>query len=313
MHFSRLMSESKTGLSRYDLGEEQVKQIKDLIARALAEDVGDGDITTLATVPKEKQGSAKFLAKDDGVVAGLGVVELVLSTVDPNLKVSWMVEDGARVNKGQVFGTVRGSMHSLLTAERLTLNLLQRMSGIATATRRMVDAVSGTKAKILDTRKTAPGMRALDKLAVKLGGGTNHRIGLFDMAMIKDNHIAAAGGIRKAVEQMHAYMARTGKRVEIEVETRTLDELKEVLSLLPELPVHRIMLDNMVRRNPDGSVDTSLLEQALKLIDGKIPVEASGNVSLETVGAIARTGVDFISTGGITHSVKALDISLKIQ
>lgn len=292
--------------------------IKSVIAAALAEDAGHrGDITTLATISESRQATATFLAKADGTLAGLAVADMVLSQVDPSLSVAWSLQDGDRVAAGTQFGVVTGSARSILVAERIALNFMQRMSGIATATAAMVDAARGHKARILDTRKTAPGLRLLDKWAVALGGGTPHRMGLFDMMMIKDNHIAAAGGIREAVSAAEAYIAaqQLGD-VEVEVETRTLAEVQEILGELDGAPhVRRVMLDNMVRLDPSapGGVDVSLLQQAVAAIGGRVATEASGNVTLATVGVIAATGVDFISVGGLTHSVKALDISLNIE
>lgn len=294
-----------------------------LIQRALEEDVQTGDISSLATISPSVMAEARFLAKMDGVVAGLSVAEKVLLTVDPELSIRWTIADGARVKRGTEFGFVTGRAHSLLKAERLTLNLLQRMSGVATATRQMVDAVGPYKAKILDTRKTAPGLRVVDKLAVKLGGGTNHRMGLYDMVMIKDNHIEAAGGLTPALKVVHKYLQEKDLKgkVPIEVECRTLEEVKEALAFKPD-EIDRLMLDNMVKvvyivDKGDSSikvkVDTSMLESALQLLGGKFKTEASGNVTLETVHAIAATGVDYISSGSLTHSVVALDISMKIK
>ncbi|GIV60355.1 MAG: nicotinate-nucleotide diphosphorylase (carboxylating) [Rhodothermaceae bacterium] len=283
--------------------------LDDLIARALAEDVGPGDVTTLATIPEGTRATAAFLAKEDGVLAGLYVAERVFAAVDPAVRVHWHAADGDAVARGTVFGTVEGAARSLLTAERTALNLLQRMSGIATATRRMAGAAR--PARILDTRKTAPGLRLLDKWAVRLGGGENHRIGLFDMILIKDNHIAAAGGVRAAIEAAHRYRHATGRTgLKIEVEARTLDEVEAILATGG---VDIILLDNMARRRDDGSVDTSLLREAVARIGGTVQTEASGNVTPETVAAIAATGVDFISSGALTHSVRALDLSLKID
>lgn len=277
-----------------------------LLKRALAEDVGDGDVTTLATIPAEQRGEAHFLAKADGVLAGLAVAERVFAAVDSHLEVSWAANDGAQATKGLLFGTVSGSARSILTAERLALNLMQRMSGIATLASRMAKAAY--PARILDTRKTAPGLRLLDKWAVIIGGGSNHRIGLYDMVLIKDNHIASAGSIEKAILATHKYLDAQNLSLPIEIETRTLAEVDEVMRVGQ---VDRVLLDNMVTR--DGpAIDTSMLEEAIRRIDGQFQTEASGNVTLETVSAIGKTGVDFISSGALTHSVTALDISLKI-
>lgn len=284
------------------------EKLRDLIGRALAEDVGGGDVTTEATVRSGTPAEARFLAKEDGVLAGQRVAELVMQHVDASLSCSWTRRDGETVYKGTAFGTVRGEAASILTAERLTLNLMQRMSGIATETHRYVDAVRRHGARILDTRKTAPGLRLLDKWAVRLGGGENHRIGLFDMILIKDNHIAAAGNIAAALK--HARRYAESRNLKIEIETRSADEVDEVLA---EEGVDIILLDNMVDLRPDDTVDVSRLREAVKRINGRITTEASGNVTLQTVEAIAATGVDYISTGALTHSVRALDISLQMK
>lgn len=284
--------------------------IDDLVARALEEDIGTGDVTSLATIPVSSTAEATFLAKADGVLAGLLVAERVFAAVDAALEVRWSKQDGEPVPTGTRFGTVAGRAQSLLQAERLALNLMQRMSGIATATRRMVDATGPHPARILDTRKTAPGLRLLDKWAVRLGGGENHRIGLYDMILIKDNHIAAVGGVRAAIEAARHYREQTGQDLRIEIETRTLDELQTVLEVGG---VDVVLLDNMVRVEPDGTVDTSLLARAVALVAGRFATEASGNVTLQTVPAIAATGVDYISSGALTHSVTALDLSLKMD
>jgi nicotinate-nucleotide pyrophosphorylase (carboxylating) len=281
-----------------------------LIARALDEDVGHGDVTTLATVGAEVRAEGRFLAKASGVVAGLAVAERVFAQLDESVQVSFDVDDGARVEAGTVFGRAAGPARSLLVGERLALNLMQRMSGIATATRRMAEATGDYPARILDTRKTAPGLRALDKWAVLLGGGENHRVGLYDMVLVKDNHIAAAGGVAEAILAARRYVESAGLDVLVEVEARTLEEIEAVLAAGG---VDRILLDNFVRVAPGGTVDTSGLEEALALVGGRIPCEASGNVTLQTVPAIAATGVDYISSGALTHSVEALDISLKLR
>ena len=281
-----------------------------LIARALAEDVGPGDVTTEATIPEGTPAAARFLLKEDGVVAGLAVAERVFAAVDPDLAVTWTAADGDRLPAGTVFGTVRGRARSVLTAERLALNVVQRMGGIATAAAAMAEAAR--PATVLDTRKTAPGLRALDKWAVRLGGAQNHRAGLYDMVMVKDNHIAAAGGVRQAVEAVGAYARRTGRDVPVEVEARTLDEVDAVLAAVDAgARVDRILLDNMARPT-DGGLDVSLLAQAVARVGGRVRTEASGNVTLGTVAAIAATGVDYISSGALTHSVRALDVSLKV-
>ncbi len=284
--------------------------LDDLIARALAEDVGPGDVTTRATIPPETRAEGRFLAKESGVAAGLYVANRVFAAVDDGVQVEWQKEDGAPVEAGEVFGQVHGRARSILTGERLALNLMQRMSGIATATRRLVEAAGPHRARILDTRKTVPGLRALDKWAVRLGGGENHRIGLYDLILIKDNHIAAAGGVRQAIEAAQRYRDAEAPGLEIEVETRTLAEIHEALAVGG---IGYLLLDNMAHLRDDGTVDTELLAQAVRLVAGRAATEASGNVTLATVPAIAETGVDYISSGALTHSVQALDISLKIE
>ncbi len=283
--------------------------LDDLIDRALAEDVGTGDVTTLATVPAHTTATATFLAKEPGVVAGLAVAERVFSRMDPSPILNWSIADGEVVAAADVFGSAAGAARSLLVAERLALNLMQRMSGIATAARRMADA--SRPAVVLDTRKTAPGLRALDKWAVRLGGASNHRVGLFDMVLIKDNHIAAAGGVEAALRAVAAHAGASA--VPVEIEARTLEEVDEVLRLQRTgVRVDRVLLDNMVRREPDGGYDTSLLREAVRRVAGAVETEASGNVTLESAPAIAATGVDFLSSGALTHSVRALDISLEL-
>lgn len=269
-------------------------QIQQVIQAALAEDVGPGDVTSQTTLPADLWYNGRFLAKAPGVIAGLEVAAGVFAIVDEAIRLMPLVQDGDWVERGAIIATVQGPARGLLTGERTALNFLQRMSGIATLTRRFMVAVDGTKAIILDTRKTAPGLRAIDKWAVRLGGGQNHRYGLYDMVLIKDNHIAAVGSITEAVARA------TAVHLPIEVEVKNLAELDEALSL----NVDRIMLDNM-----------SLAEMrvAVERVNGRCPLEASGNVSLETVAAIAATGVDYISSGALTHSVMALDISLDLD
>ncbi|CAN5499786.1 carboxylating nicotinate-nucleotide diphosphorylase [soil metagenome] len=279
------------------------QELLTIVQRALAEDIGDGDVTTQCTVPPSRLYTGKMVAKASGIVAGLAVAQLVFELVAEAQGVADQVQftptimDGATVTRGDVFVTVQGPGRVLLTAERTALNFLQRMSGTATLTARYVAAVRGTKAKILDTRKTAPGLRRLDKQAVAMGGGTNHRHGLYDMVLIKENHIAAAGGIRAAVEQVRAQDTR---RRPIEVEVQTFAELEEVLPL----QIDQVMLDNM---------NLHQMREAVQLVNGRVPLEASGNVSLETVAEIAATGVDYISVGKLTHSVEAFDISFLLN
>jgi nicotinate-nucleotide pyrophosphorylase (carboxylating) len=272
-------------------------EVEPIIRRALREDIGDGDVTTRCTVPAQMLLAGRFIAKEAGIVAGLEVARLTFAMLDENVEFTPHVADGECVAAGQVIATVRGPGRALLGGERVALNFLQRMSGIASLARSFATAVQGTQAVILDTRKTAPGLRLLDKWAVRLGGAQNHRSGLYDMVLIKDNHIAAVGGITQAVERVRA---RDRRKRAIEVEVKNLAELQEAL----ELTVDRIMLDNM-------SLDQMC--EAVRLTDGRVPLEASGNVTLENVAAVAATGVDYISVGALTHSVRALDISLKLE
>ncbi|XP_038709880.1 nicotinate-nucleotide pyrophosphorylase [carboxylating], chloroplastic isoform X2 [Tripterygium wilfordii] len=288
--------------------------MKGVIKLALAEDSGDrGDVTCMATIPSEMEVEAHFLAKEDGIIAGIALAEMVFHEVDPSLKVEWSRKDGDYVHKGLQFGKVSGRAHNVVVAERVALNFMQRMSGIATLTKAMADAAYPSC--ILETRKTAPGLRLVDKWAVMIGGGRNHRMGLFDMVMIKDNHISIAGGIINAIRAVDQYLEQNNLQMEVEVETRTLEEVKEVLSYtsLMKSSLTRIMLDNMVVPLPNGDVDVSMLKEAVELINGRFETEASGNVTLETVHNIGQTGVTYISSGALTHSVKALDISLKID
>ncbi len=272
-------------------------RIGPLLDQALAEDVGDGDRTTLWTVPPEARGRGRILARARGVICGLPVAAEVFRRVEPRLAFRPRVEEGAEVAPGQTVAEVEGPLSGILTGERVALNFLQRLSGIATLTRRFVEAVSGTKAVILDTRKTTPGWRLLEKYAVRVGGGQNHRMGLYDMVLIKENHIAAAGSLRAAVERVRA---RNREGLPVEVEVRTLEELEEALAL----GVRRILLDNM---------DLETLQEAVERTGGRARLEASGGVTLETVRAVAETGVDFISVGALTHSAPALDLSLLIE
>ncbi|GKV42906.1 hypothetical protein SLEP1_g50265 [Rubroshorea leprosula] len=288
--------------------------LKGIIKLALSEDSGDrGDVTCMATIPFEMEVEAHFLAKEDGIVAGIALAEMVFQEVDPSLKVEWSRKDGDRIHKGLQFGKVYGRAHSILIAERVALNFMQRMSGIATLTKAMADAAH--PACVLETRKTAPGLRLVDKWAVLIGGGSNHRLGLFDMVMIKDNHISIAGGITNALRSVDKYLEQENLQMEVEVETRTLEEVKEALQYASQTKTSltRIMLDNMVVPLPNGDVDVSMLKEAVDLIRGKFETEASGNVTIETVHKIGQTGVTYISSGALTHSVKALDISLKID
>ncbi|CAN0898325.1 Nicotinate-nucleotide pyrophosphorylase [carboxylating], chloroplastic [Linum grandiflorum] len=285
-----------------------------IIKQALAEDAGNiGDVTCMATIPVDMEVEAHFLAKEDGIVGGVSLAEMIFEEVDPSIKVEWSRSDGDCVHKGLQFGKVSGKAHNIVVAERVVLNFMQRMSGIATLTKAMADAAH--PACILETRKTAPGLRLFDKWAVLIGGGRNHRMGLFDMVMIKDNHISIAGGIINAIKSVDRYLEEKNLQMEVEVETRTLEEVKEILQYTSHTKsaLSRIMLDNMVVPLPNGDIDVSMLKDAVALIDGKFETEASGNVTLETVHIIGQTGVTYISSGALTHSVKALDISLKID
>ena len=281
-----------------------------VLESALREDMGFGDVTTEATIPPSTTGIGRFVAKEDGILAGLFVAKQLFGMVDSTAKVEWYERDGGTVAQGEIFGSVQARARSLLLAERLALNILQRMSGIATATREMVQAIEPFPARIRDTRKTVPGLRLLDKWAVRLGGGENHRLGLYDRILIKDNHIAAAGGIRPALEAAQTYARQSNRAIPVDVEARTLAEVSEALTVGG---FEVLLLDNMARLRPDGSVDADMLQAAVVLVDGRFGTEASGNVTLQTVRAIAATGVDHISSGSLTHSVRALDISLKIE
>ncbi|MEW6702302.1 MAG: carboxylating nicotinate-nucleotide diphosphorylase [Bacteroidota bacterium] len=272
------------------------KNFEKVISTALKEDIGKRDVTTDLLIPKKEKAAASFIAKQDGIIVGLDIAKQVFKKLDEKIIWKNFVDDGAKVKAGTKIAEVKGSARALLSGERTALNFLQRMSGIATLTSVYVEKVSGTNAKILDTRKTVPGLRLFDKYAVKCGGGTNHRIGLYDMVMIKDNHIKAAGSITEAVKQIKKNLKR---KMKIEVETANLDEVKEALNAGADI----IMLDNMSLQE---------MKEAVATINGKTKVEASGKVNLENVRAVAETGVDYISVGALTHSVKALDISMKI-
>jgi nicotinate-nucleotide pyrophosphorylase (carboxylating) len=271
----------------------------DYIALALKEDIGDGDHSSLSTIPADAQGKAKLFIKEDGVLAGLDIARKVFFQVDPGLQMQTYLQDGSRIRKGDAAFIVWGSSRSLLTAERTVLNFLQRMSGIATRTRAYVDALEGLKTVILDTRKTTPNMRLFEKYAVRAGGAQNHRMGLYDMIMIKDNHVDFAGGIPQAIEAVHTYLNQTGKQLRIEIEVRNMNELLQVLKVGK---VHRIMLDNYT---------PALLKEAVEIIDGVYETEASGGITLESIRGFAETGVDYISVGALTHQIKSLDMSLK--
>jgi len=273
--------------------------MEDIIKRALAEDIGDGDHTSLSTIPENATGRAELVIKEDGVVAGIELAKKVFETVDPTIKFIGLMDDGQKVKKGDVVFTVSGKSISILTAERVALNFLQRMSGIATSTRVMADKLDGLNTKLLDTRKTTPNLRSLEKMAVRAGGGYNHRFGLFDMILIKDNHVDFAGGIMPAIEAAKNYLDRKNLHLKIEIEVRDFNELAEVLEIGG---VDRIMLDNFT---VDG------LRKALKKIEARYETEASGGITIDNVRSYAETGVDFISSGALTHHIKSLDMSLK--
>lgn len=277
-----------------------VDELEDkLIDLAFAEDIGDGDHTTLCCIPEEATGKSHLLIKEDGILAGVEVAKKVFFRFDPSLNVEVLINDGARVKKGDIAMVVTGKVRSLLQTERLMLNIMQRMSGIATMTNRYVELLKGTRTHVLDTRKTTPGMRMLEKQAVKIGGGVNHRIGLFDMILLKDNHVDFAGGIRNAIERCHEYLKAKSLDLKIEIEVRNFDELRQVLDYGG---VDRIMFDNF-------SVDDT--RKAVELIDGKYETESSGGITFETIRAYAECGVDYVSVGALTHSVKGLDMSFK--
>ncbi|GHA65177.1 carboxylating nicotinate-nucleotide diphosphorylase [Pontibacter akesuensis] len=273
--------------------------IRDFIAAALAEDVGDGDHSSLAAIPADAQNQARLLVKGDGILAGVELAGYIFKAVDPALQLEVLLQDGAEIKKGDVAFTVKGKAQAILTAERLVLNCMQRMSGIASYTHYLSSLIAGTGAKLLDTRKTTPNFRMMEKWAVVIGGGTNHRYGLYDMVMLKDNHVDYAGGIREAITATQKYLAEKGKDLKIEVETRTLDEVREAIETGG---IYRIMLDNM---------SPALMREAVAIIGGKYETEASGGITEETIREVAETGVDFISVGALTHSIKSIDLSLK--
>jgi len=275
------------------------KTIAKLIERAFEEDLGDGDHTSLATIPSEAKGKVELLAKDIGIVAGVEVASMVFKQLDNSLKVNVFIEDGTKIKPGDIILTAEGSSQSLLSAERTALNFIQRMSGIATYTNKVCEVIKGLNTKLLDTRKTTPYNRVVEKLAVRLGGGTNHRFGLYDMIMIKDNHVDFAGGIKNAIKSTQNYLKEKGKDLKIEIEVRDFDELNKVIE---HGGVDRVMLDNFT---PDN------LEKAVRLINGKFETEASGGITMKNIRAYAETGVDFISVGALTHQISSLDLSLK--
>ncbi|MGN6396117.1 MAG: carboxylating nicotinate-nucleotide diphosphorylase [Mucilaginibacter sp.] len=276
------------------------KQLIDqFILNSLNEDVGDGDHTSLATIPAGTQGKAKLLVKDEGILAGVELAQEIFHIIDPALKVSVFINDGAKVKPKDVAFEVEGDAQNILKAERLVLNCMQRMSGIATKTRQIVDLLQGTNTKVLDTRKTTPGLRYLEKWAVRIGGGVNHRFGLYDMILIKDNHVDYSGGIRQAIENTQQYLKNQNKKLAIEIEVRNMEELQQVLETGG---VNRILLDNF---------NFASLRDAVNLINGRFVTEASGGITIDNIRDYAACGVDYISVGALTHSVKSIDLSLK--
>lgn len=276
--------------------EELEEQLIDL---SFAEDIGDGDHTTLCCIPEDAEGKSHLLIKEEGILAGVEVAQKVFNHFDPTLQIEVLLHDGAHVKPGDVAFIVTGKVRSLLQTERLMLNIMQRMSGIATMTNRYVERIAGTGAHVLDTRKTTPGMRILEKQAVKIGGGMNHRIGLFDMILLKDNHVDFAGGIVPAIERCHAYLKEKGLDLKIEIEVRNFNELQQVLD---HGGVDRVMLDNFTPENT---------RKAVEMIGHRFEVESSGGITFDTIRDYAEQGVDFISVGALTHSVNGLDMSFK--
>ncbi len=275
------------------------ESVQKIINFALTEDLGDGDHTTLATIPAEAKGVAIMMAKEKGILAGVEVAAMVFATVDPNLDIELYLNEGTSISPGDHILKVSGKSQSILSAERTALNFIQRMSGIATFTNHVSKQLTGLNTKLLDTRKTTPGNRIVEKMAVKTGGGCNHRYGLYDMIMIKDNHVDFAGGIEKAVSKTLNYLQEKGKNLKIEVEVRNFVELNHVLSIKG---VDRVMLDNFTPED---------LKKAIQMVDKKIETEASGGINIDTIRSFAESGVDYISVGALTHQIKSLDISLK--
>jgi nicotinate-nucleotide pyrophosphorylase (carboxylating) len=275
------------------------EQVTQLIANALAEDIGDGDHSTLSCIPAEARGKAVLRIKEEGILAGINVAKKIFMYRDPSTRFTPLMEDGQIIRKGEVAFEVESAMHSILNVERLVLNSMQRMSGIATLTAQYADKLTGYKTKLLDTRKTTPNFRVLEKEAVRIGGGFNHRMGLYDMIMLKDNHIDFAGGLKNAINKARAYLQEKGLNLKIEVETRSLKEVQEVMDIGK---VDRIMLDNF---------DIASLRDAMKMIQGRFETEASGGINLDNIRHFADTGVDFISAGALIHQARSLDLSLK--
>ena len=282
------------------MDEKIVKELIDrLIDLSFAEDIGDGDHTTLSCIPETAMGKSRLIIKEEGIIAGVEMAREIFHRFDPTMKMEVYINDGAHVKPGDVAFVVEGKVQSLLQTERLMLNVMQRMSGIATITNEYVKLLEGTKCRVLDTRKTTPGMRLMEKDAVRIGGGCNHRIGLFDMILLKDNHIDFAGGIPQAVSRAQAYCKEKGKNLKIEVEVRNFDELNQVLALEG---VDRVMLDNF-------SVENT--RKAVEIVAGRLEVESSGGITFDTIRSYAECGVDYVSVGALTHSVKSLDMSFK--
>ncbi|MFP3860547.1 MAG: carboxylating nicotinate-nucleotide diphosphorylase [Bacteroidales bacterium] len=270
-----------------------------LIELAINEDIGDGDHSSLSCIPKRKKGKYKLIIKEDGIIAGIQEAKIIFTRIDKKIEFEQYLQDGTKVKPGDIAFTAKGKTHSLLQAERLVLNIMQRMSGIATNTKKYTEKLQGLTTKVLDTRKTTPGMRSFEKKAVVLGGGENHRMGLYDMIMLKDNHIDFAGGISQAIRKTLKYLQKKEKHLKIEIEARNLDEVKEILNTGG---VDRIMLDNF-------SIEET--RQAVKLINGQFETESSGGITLNTIRDYAECGVDYVSVGALTHHIKSLDMSLK--
>lgn len=292
MYFSKIIQ-----IFRYMKTKDEL--IDELLDLAFAEDIGDGDHTTLCCIPEDEMGKSQLIVKEEGILAGVDIAMKVFKKFDPELKPTVFIHDGAYVKPGDIAFVVEGKVRSLLQTERLMLNIMQRMSGIATVTHKYMEELKGLKTKVLDTRKTTPGMRMLEKEAVKIGGGVNHRIGLFDMILLKDNHVDFAGGIANAINKAKDYIKKNNKDLKIEIEVRNLDELKQVLEIGG---VDRIMLDNFTPQ---------LTKEAVKMIDGKYETESSGGITFATLREYGECGVDYISVGALTHSVKGLDMSFK--
>ena len=290
---------AKTNKNHKTMKAEYVPYVEELIELAIKEDIGDGDHTSLCCIPAEERGRMRLLCKQDGIIAGIEVAKMVTERLDSEVKFEQILNDGDRVKVGDVAFYVEGNLQSLLRAERILLNIMQRMSGVATQTAVYVKEVEGTGCRVLDTRKTTPGMRVLEKMAVKMGGGENHRIGLFDMILLKDNHIDFAGGVAQALTKCREYLARTGRNLKIEIEVRTLENIDEVFAAGG---ADRIMLDNF---------SLEMTREAVKRIAGRCEIESSGGITLETLRDYAECGVDFVSVGALTHQIKSLDMSLK--